>query len=322
MSSLLVAFSALCHFGVPLALGVWLRSTRAQTRVEWCVVLFALLAYISVLVPAGAAWTMFGLTSRLALIVVLAVLLPAGFTRARTLPNFERPRGRTLAMYLTAGLVLLLSLPALPYIWTRHHYEGAPVSLDFPLHDGRYIVPNGGGNEMVNPHAAVPAQRYALDIEKLGLLGARARALSSPDVHRYAIYDTAVYAPCDGVVLFTRADLPDLAPPATDVEHLAGNHVALRCDSGDAVSVLLAHLETGSVEANVTSAARVTRGQLLARAGNSGNTSEPHLHLQAIRGEAANVDAFLVTGEAVPMLFAGRFLARNDVVTRNDAAPQ
>lgn len=321
MSPLLIAFSALGHFGVPLALGVWLRSTRAQTRVEWCVVLFALLAYVSVLVPAGAAWNMFGLTSRLALILVLAVLLPGGFTRARALPNFERPRGRTLAVYVTAGLLFLLSLPAFPYIWTRHHYEGAPVSLDFPLHDGRFIVANGGGNEMVNPHAAVPAQRYALDVEKLGPLGARASALSSADVRRYAIYDAPVHAPCDGTVLFTRADLADLAPPATDAEHPAGNHVVLRCEPGEPVSVLLAHLETGSVEANVTPGTRVTCGQLVARAGNTGNTSEPHLHIQAIRGEAPSVEAFM-TGEAVPMLFAGRFPARNDVITRNDARPE
>ena len=321
MSPLFIAFSAFCHFGVPLALAAWLRSTRASTRVEWCVVLFALLAYLVVLVPAGAAWTMFGLTSRLALVLVLAVFLPGGFTRARLLPNFERPRGRTLATYLTAGLLLLLSLPAFPYIWTRHHYQGAPVSLDFPLRDGRYIVANGGGNEMVSPHAAVPAQRYALDVEKLGPLGARASALGSANVRRYAIYDTPVSAPCDGEVLFTRADLPDLAPPATDAEHPAGNHVVLRCASDEPVSVLLAHLEPGSLEANATLGARVIRGQLLARAGDSGNSSEPHLHIQAIRGEAPDIGAFL-TGQAAPMLFDGRFLARNDVVNRDDAKPQ
>ena len=48
--------------------------------------------------------------------------------------------------------------------------------------------------------------------------------------------------------------------------------------------VLLAHLQQGSLA--VTAGQQVRRGEPLARVGNSGNTSEPHLHLQIQNGPA------------------------------------
>lgn len=55
----------------------------------------------------------------------------------------------------------------------------------------------------------------------------------------------------------------------------------------------------------VVAAGEVVRlGQLVGRAGNSGNTLEPHLHVEGRRG-----------GEAPELLFGGRRLAVNGVVT-------
>ncbi len=53
--------------------------------------------------------------------------------------------------------------------------------------------------------------------------------------------------------------------------------------------------------------ARVEAGDLLGLAGNSGNTSEPHLHIHA-------VDA--ATGLGVPMAFDGRVPLRNRLFRR------
>lgn len=57
---------------------------------------------------------------------------------------------------------------------------------------------------------------------------------------------------------------------------LLGNHVVL--DLGGNVFAVVAHLRRGSVE--VTVGDRVTAGQQLAGCGNSGNSSEPHVHFQ------------------------------------------
>lgn len=52
----------------------------------------------------------------------------------------------------------------------------------------------------------------------------------------------------------------------------------------------------------------VEEGRLLGRVGNTGNTSEPHVH--AVRTGSGNI----FEGEGVPSEFGGRFLVRNDLV--------
>ncbi|MFE0461586.1 peptidoglycan DD-metalloendopeptidase family protein [Kitasatospora sp. NPDC058965] len=69
-----------------------------------------------------------------------------------------------------------------------------------------------------------------------------------------------------------------VAPPTLRYAPPYGNHVVL--DTGDAV-VKLAHLRPGSV--TVTVGQHVEAGRLLGEVGNSGNSTEPHLHLHAER---------------------------------------
>jgi hypothetical protein len=65
--------------------------------------------------------------------------------------------------------------------------------------------------------------------------------------------------------------------------------------------VLLAHMHNGSVLANVGE--RLRLGQPLGKVENSGNTSEPHLHVHAKR-----------SGLGIPILFEEKFLVRNSLV--------
>ena len=62
--------------------------------------------------------------------------------------------------------------------------------------------------------------------------------------------------------------------------HLLGNHLVL--DLGDGVHAVFAHLRRDSLK--VTVGDRVTAGQPLAECGNSGNSTEPHLHFQLMDG--------------------------------------
>ena len=78
-----------------------------------------------------------------------------------------------------------------------------------------------------------------------------------------------------------------------------GNHVVL--DLGDGVYAAYAHLKRDSVAVGVGD--RVTAGQLIGRCGNSGNTSEPHLHFQLMDNpEAAEARGipFTWSGVGVP----------------------
>ena len=82
-------------------------------------------------------------------------------------------------------------------------------------------------------------------------------------------------------------------------EELAGNHVMIETRDGPVVAVC--HLQRGSVQVQLGQSVRV--GETLGRCGNSGNSTEPHVHLQAID----RLD--VLHASAVPITFGG--LPRN-----------
>ncbi|MFN4273929.1 MAG: peptidoglycan DD-metalloendopeptidase family protein [Aliihoeflea sp.] len=114
-------------------------------------------------------------------------------------------------------------------------------------------------------------------------------------------------APFAGGVAEAVDGLPDLTPPEAEPENPAGNHVVVACNG---LLVLLVHLRVGSVAVETGEA--VTVGQAVGAVGNSGNTTEPHLHIHAVLEGTGSV----LTGEAVPILFDGRHPVRNAVFAR------
>ncbi|GAA3530486.1 hypothetical protein AFL01nite_29200 [Aeromicrobium flavum] len=85
--------------------------------------------------------------------------------------------------------------------------------------------------------------------------------------------------------------LRDLGGPGAVV----GNHVVV--DHGDDVFSLYAHVRRGT--ATVTAGDRIAEGDVIGQVGNSGNTSEPHLHFQ-LMDQAAPLRA-----AGLPMRFRG-----------------
>jgi murein DD-endopeptidase MepM/ murein hydrolase activator NlpD len=58
----------------------------------------------------------------------------------------------------------------------------------------------------------------------------------------------------------------------------------------------------------------IKKGQPMARIGNSGHTSEPHLHIHAISG--TDTSKIIKGGNGIPIYFDGKFLTRNDIVRK------
>ena len=87
---------------------------------------------------------------------------------------------------------------------------------------------------------------------------------------------------------------------------MLGNHVVL--DVGDGRYAALAHLQHGS--ATVHAGEHVACGDVVGRCGNSGNSSEPHVHFQLMDHPRALIAAGL------PFVFA-RDGARDGAVPRN-----
>jgi hypothetical protein len=191
------------------------------------------------------------------------------------------------------------------------------IELSSPLGPGAYLVAHGGSRELTNVHLktldqGVPrfadwrGQSYGVDVLGRTALGF-SRPLSNPsDPADYPIFDAPVVAPCAGRVIAVEGDLPDMSVPEMDSARKLGNHVILECDGG---WVILAHLRQGSL--SVAAGDAVAKGAPLGTVGNSGNSSEPHLHLHVQTQGRADAP---ISGEPLPFRIDGRYLLRNDIL--------
>ncbi len=190
------------------------------------------------------------------------------------------------------------------------------VDIANPFGPGRYLVGHGGSDTLVNGHmrtldASVArfrpwrGQSYAVDFFGLGPLGLRARGWRPADPAAYAIFGAELRAPCAGVVTAAEGDWPDFEVPEQDTVNRLGNHVILRCDAAE---IVLAHMRQGSIP--VTPGDRVAVGDRLGEVGNSGASTEPHLHIHAQR--PAPEGAPPIAGDPLALRIDGRFLVRGD----------
>ena len=309
MSTVLFAITATFHLLIPIGLAAVLAWRPAKSKVSRALGVFALLGITGFLFFAGAGWAMLGQGSRFALVVAVLSLSTVAVYRCRQSPT--RPRGvwswSVAGMAAIAAVVVCLPYPSLANART---ITSRQVDLQSPLEHGSYLVIHGGGNAVVNHHALVHAQQHALDIVAVGSWGFRADGLMPTELSRYEVYGKGVLAPCEGIVLSTCNDLDDLPPLESDRSAPAGNHVLLYCSDSN-VTLTLAHLQKGSVTVDMGQS--VPAGHMVGRVGNSGNTSEPHLHIHAVDGRVDDIDVAIRTASPVAMRFGLRTLVRNDV---------
>lgn len=178
----------------------------------------------------------------------------------------------------------------------RHANARDPIRVSPPIR-GDWIPVNSPADKVPSHGVHVYGQTYAIDLVEAPSDGAPWKA-----VHRWPLarrpqefpsFGRPVLAPADGVVVrvhrrerdhWSRNSLPGLLyvlvegmlRELTGPSRILGNHVIL--DLGDGVYAALAHLRRNSVR--VRKGQRVTAGEQLAECGNSGNSSEPHLHFQ------------------------------------------
>lgn len=251
-------------------------------------------------------WDFISVYLRWLWMALFLLALIVSFLAVKDKPFFDVRGPRNSITEARSGLfTLVLFLFFLGMVVRGSFYSAEPVRLEFPLREGRYYIGHGGNSWIVNAHNSSNSQRYALDIVALNPIGMRASGLLPAQNEKYAIFDHVVVAPCDGQVTEVVDGLPDLTPPQMDPENPAGNYVVIACPGAD---VILAHLRSGSVMVQPGNVVAVA--QPVGRVGNSGNTSEPHLHMHALKpGTGAPL-----AGEGIPILFDDRFLVRNNIV--------
>jgi hypothetical protein len=152
------------------------------------------------------------------------------------------------------------------------HRDVPRYRMASPFGRGRYLVAHGGAR-IVNHHARVPRQRFAVDLIRARPIGLRTRALVPRSLPDYLSYGEPVVSPVAGTVIESHDHRPDIGSPLP----VEGNCVIIEPHDRPGWRVLLAHLRPGSVA--VAEGQPVTPGQLVGEIGNTGNSSEPHLHL-------------------------------------------
>lgn len=276
---------------LPLTVVAMLWRRARQPRGAWLATLFLAAGVVGFSVFV-APWGIFGLPLRYALAVLFVAAVVRSLRRAPAPDARQESPLRALVKVLLGFTFGAVAIGAL----RGHAVPPGAIDLSFPLSGGSFLIGHGGSTSPSNMHHSHPAQTYALDIVKLNAAGMRARGIFPEDLTQYAIFGAPVHSPCDGVVKAAIDGFPD----TRDQKRVAGNHVVIRCRDTD---VWLAHLRRGSVA--VRPGAPVRTGQFLGHVGNSGNTTEPHLHVHAERN-----------GAGVAATFNGDWLVRNDVVRR------
>lgn len=290
---------ALLQLVLPLIF-IWaLWKGRFQTKTEWAVQSLCTIMLVVWAVLSGR-WDMFSYYLRLLLPVLLIVAVYRSYRKNSSLPWWtavERTQKWSIGIYALLGVVFAWYNVS---IISGYAADEPAAELTFPLENGTYYTAHGGSQEQINYHQAVREQQYALDILQLNAFGMRASGLYPNQLDRYAIYGETLHSPCTGEVLEVERGLDDQKPPQSDPENPNGNYVRLACDNTEA-SVYLSHMREGSV--TVSEGEQVQEEQEIGRVGNSGNTTEPHLHIHAEKN-----------GEGVPITFQNRFLVRNSLV--------
>ena len=240
----------------------------------------------------GTHFARIGFSLNLAQFTAVMMVFGAGVVLLAALAVVPRRR-----VYVATNLVVVLLSGFLALQLVRISVPPTdPVVLDSPL-TGEWFVYNGGRSVLLNGHS--PNESNAIDFMRLGTNGRTHTGGAGAPLTDYAGFGLPVLAPADGRIVEVADGYAD-APPGTNGDHPN----TLVVDIGGGRYVVMGHLKQGS--ATVKAGDVVRRGQPLAAVGNTGNTNEPHLHLQVQDSPTGKENA----DRTYPMVF------RNVQITR------
>ena len=215
---------------------------------------------------------------------------------------------QTLQVLLQSGGQIVIVL--------RQLRAGPPVAV--PLHlpfRGVWLVARGGLDRETSHSWTVIGQRFAYDFVCVDTQK-RTHAGDGRRLEDYYAFGAPVLSPCDGEVIRIRNGIRDFPKPGTGcldmwTRDIRGNFVLVRREGGG--FVLLGHLRQYSIQVRATE--RVRQGQPIGTCGNSGHSTEPHLHLQV------QDTASFYTGIPVPLTIADVVLRRGYLISSDGADP-
>lgn len=197
-------------------------------------------------------------------------------------PKYTPPNQAIFPAHCERGVldikVVLDSQDKIIGLWFLPHTPDIPVpekhksKLSLPF-KGKWLVFWGGDTEELNQHHGVPNQNFAFDLLGIGENG-QTRKDEDNTNEDYFAFGREVVAPADGVITDVINGVRDNKPGTMNPYSALGNAVFIQHRKNE-VSVL-AHFKLDSIKVKVGDS--VKKGQVIGLCGNSGNSSEPHIH--------------------------------------------
>ena len=156
------------------------------------------------------------------------------------------------------------------------------TKLILPFKD-EWTVIWGGDTRELNHHFDFAAQKNAFDILITDIKGNSHKTDGKSNEDYYA-FGKEIIAPCDGEIVMAVDGIKDNLPGAMNPVYVPGNSVIIRTQNEE--YLFFAHLKQHSLV--VKQGQKIKRGQLLGLCGNSGNSSEPHIHFHIQDSEDIN----------------------------------
>ncbi|RYY30433.1 MAG: DUF3887 domain-containing protein [Chitinophagaceae bacterium] len=171
-------------------------------------------------------------------------------------------------------------------LFFKPYVETSPVQsvrnstqISLPFKDEWFVV-WGGDTKEQNYHVNYLPQKNAFDILIKDAKGSTFKTNGRTNEDYYA-FGKELFAPCDGEVVTVIDSIKDNTPGQMNRTDITGNTVVIKTKANE--FVFLCHFKNGSIR--VKQGQQVTKGQLLGLCGNSGNSSEPHLHFHIQNSE-------------------------------------
>ncbi len=142
----------------------------------------------------------------------------------------------------------------------------------------------GGDTKELNYHIEHQAQKNAFDFVITNEKGKSFKTNGKTNDDYYA-FGKEIIAPCDGEVVLVVDGIKDNIPGMSNPVYVPGNTVILKTAHNE--YLFFAHFKQHSIV--VKPGQKVKTGQLLGFCGNSGNSSEPHLHFHIQNVEDMNI---------------------------------
>lgn len=181
-------------------------------------------------------------------------------------------------------------LVGIPYIYMKNRFS--LPNINNYQSQNKYILPfkgswivASGGIDKKNSHSwGICNQRYAYDF--FIMVNGKTYQRKGTSVTDYYCYDQEIIAPANGIIVelknqYFDTPVSQLSKIQCRASDIRGNYITIKHSSGE--YSMIAHLKKNSFLVEVGD--KVIKGQKLARCGNSGNSSEPHVHFQVQQGQ-------------------------------------